>query len=97
MSDLPTREDFDNMQPLDMMGVGVSIANAWADGYLRTEQEWRDSLESGHVILVAGHRKVKGPGGMQWELTGHSDTKWPLEYGKRFALVELPLVLGEQS
>ena len=44
MSDLPTREDFDNMQPLDMMGVGVSIANAWADGYLRTEQEWRDSL-----------------------------------------------------
>jgi len=44
MNDLPTREDFDNMQPLDMMGVGVSILNAWADGYLRTEQEWRDSL-----------------------------------------------------
>ena len=72
------------------------VYEAYVDGALRTAAEWRDSLESGHVISVAGHRKVKGPHDSQWELTGHSDMKWPLEYGKRFALVELPAAFGEQ-
>ena len=74
----------------------AAIQKMMIDRELMTEAEWRDSLESGHVISVAGHRKVKGPHGSQWELTGHSDMKWPLEYGKRFALVELPAALGEQ-
>ena len=100
MSDPPNQEEAQrllDMRPRPAWGYWMwSLVSGRASGDLMTAAEWRDSLESGHVISVAGHRKVKGPHDSQWELTGHSDMKWPLEYGKRFALVELPAAFGEQ-